>query len=210
MSSYFNFEWVIKYIGKKNNLVIFDVGAFDFKDSIELKKYFSDSDVYAFEAFPNNFQKYGDDAIKKGVKVFNLAISEKNGDAIFYNSTSINGREWTCSGSLLRPSEKSKEIHPTLTYNENGVIIKTIRIDEFCEKNNIINVDVIHMDIQGAEYYAVKSLGEKIRPKILFCETCEFEIYDGALTLEELDNLLISLGYEIKERLKYDTLYVLK
>jgi FkbM family methyltransferase len=206
----FNKNWINEIIGDKEKITIFDVGAHNFSDSISFKKHFPNSEVYAFEAFDYNCKIYGSNAITNGVKIHNIAISDKSEEITFYNSTDLNGHEWTCSGSILKPSDKEGvEIHPGLNYNKGGVKVMSIRLDEFCQLNKIDYIDVIHMDIQGAEYYAIKGLG-KLRPKILFCETCEFESYVGALTLEDLDNLLFEMGYEIKERLTYDTLYVLK
>lgn len=208
--SYFNKNWIKEIIGEKDTLTIFDVGAFNFDDSISFKKEFPNSKVYAFEAFNYNYQTYGNWAIQNGVNIYNLAISDTNGETTFYNSTDLNGRQWTCSGSILKPSAKEGvEIHEGLHYNKEGVKVQTMRLEDFCVSNQIENIDVIHMDVQGAEYYAVKGLG-KFRPKILFCETCEYESYEGSLTLNDLDKLLFEMGYEIKERLIYDTLYVLK
>jgi FkbM family methyltransferase len=208
--SHFNRNWINEIVGQKDNLVIFDVGAYNFDDSIGFKNTFPKADVHAFEAFDFNFKVYGPRALQSGVKIHNVAISDKKGELTFYNSTDLNGMQWTCSGSILKPSAKEGvEIHPGLHYNKEGLKVPAMRLDEFCESKGIDHIDVIHMDVQGAEYYAIQGLG-KLRPKILFCETCEFESYEGALTLEDLDNLLFSMGYEIKERLIYDTLYVLK
>lgn len=207
--SYFKMNWVNEFFDNKE-LIIFDIGAFNFDDSINFKTNFPESLVYSFEPFEYNIENYGEKAKSMGVNVFKLAISDKVGKTKFYNSETFNGTKWTCSGSLLMPSEKSgTEIHPGLIYNTDGIEVETSTIKDFCESNSIDRVDIIHMDVQGAEYYAVKGMGEKIRPKLLFCETCEYETYDGALTQKDLDDLLFSMGYKIKERLIYDTLYIL-
>jgi FkbM family methyltransferase len=205
--SHFNLNHITNVIGNKEHLVIFDIGAFNFGDSIMLKTKFPNSSVHAIEAFPYNVEKYGNRAKSKGVLVHNLAISDKNGETTFYNSTTINGTEWTCSGSILEPTY---ETHPGLKYNDDGIVVETMTLENFCKNNGIGNIDVIHMDIQGAEYYAVKGFGESIRPKLLFCETCEYKTYKNSLSLEALDELLFEMGYEIMERLPYDTLYILK
>jgi FkbM family methyltransferase len=208
--SYFNLEWIKQYV-KKDNPIIFDIGAFNFDDSINFKIYYPESDVYAFEAFYENIKQYSDKAKNYGVKVYDVALSDKNGETKFYNSMTLNGGSWTCSGSILIPTkEEGVSIHPGLKYNLEGVEVKTTTIETFCEQNDIKNVDVIHMDIQGAEYYAIKGMGKKIKPKIIFCETCEYDSYEKSLTQKDLDNLLFDLGYEIKERLIYDTFYILK
>lgn len=204
--SYFDYKWA-NLIDTTKKVVIFDVGAYNFDDSIKFKTQIPNSDVYAFEAYKVNVERYGQSAKNHGVKIYEIAVSDKNGETVFYNSTNLKGADWTCSGSVLKPTYKT---HPGLQYNDNGLVVKQTRLDTFCEENEIDNVDIIHMDVQGAEYYAVKGFGDKIRPKLLFCETCEYESYENSLTQKDLDNLLSEMGYEIKERLTYDTLYVLK
>lgn len=207
--SYFKMKWIDEFFDNKE-LVIFDIGAFNFDDSVNFKINFPSSSVYSFEPFDHNIESYSQKAKSMGINVFKLAISDKVGKTKFYNSETFNGKEWTCSGSLLLPSKKSgTEIHPGLIYNTEGVEVETTTIENFCDKNLIDRVDVIHMDVQGAEYYAIKGMGNKIRPKLIFCETCEYETYEGALTQKDLDDLLLSMGYKIKERLIYDTLYIL-
>tara|TARA_R100001244_G_scaffold109077_1_gene80743 strand:- start:209 stop:832 length:624 start_codon:yes stop_codon:yes gene_type:complete len=206
--SYEQLEHIIdEVIDRTKKLILFDIGAFNFGDSIIYKTNIPLAEVYAFEADDFNIKKYSDYARRFDIKIINKAVSDKTGDAVFYNSTTSSSGEWTCSGSLLRPTYK---IFKDLKFNDDGIKVETIRLDEFCIQNNIENVDIIHMDIQGAEYYAVKGFGETVRPKLLFCETCEYDSYHGSLTLEDLDNLLFSLGYEIKKRWYNDTLYILK
>jgi FkbM family methyltransferase len=207
--SFFNLNHIKNYIGDKEKIIIFDIGAHDFSDSINLKRNVPNSIVYGIEAYDYNVKKYGDYAKSCGVNVINCAISDKDGETFYYNSIDFNGREWTCSGSILKPTEEAGVvIHPGLNYNREGVKIQTNRLDTFCRDNNIESIDVIHMDIQGAEYYGLKGLGE-LRPKIIFCETCEYDSFENSLSRDDLDNLLSDMGYIIKERLEYDTLYIL-
>lgn len=208
--SYFDLNWIEEYVNKQNP-IIFDIGAHDFNDSVLFKTKYPESTVYAFEAFPYNIEKYSTNANNLGINIVNTAISDKIGTIKFFNSTSFNGIPWTCSGSILKPTkEEGVTIHTGLNYNKDGILVESTTIEKFCEENQIDNVDVIHMDIQGAEYYAIKGLGEKLKPKIIFCETCEYESYEESLTQKDLDDLLFNLGYEIKYRLIYDTLYLLK
>ena len=193
----------------KKNLVIFDIGAHNFADSINFKRSFPSADVYAFEADKINVEKHGKNAEDFGVKVVNLAVSDTNGEATFYNSETMNGNEWTCSGSLMKPVTKNgtnEGVHAGLLYNMEGYQVKTIKFETFCDENKI-NPNVIHIDVQGAEKNVMSAIG-KYRPEIVFAETCEFDAYETNTSLKEFDKLMISLGYEIKQRLQYDTLYV--
>jgi FkbM family methyltransferase len=208
MSS-FNANWINQYVSKKNNVVIFDIGAHNFTDSINFKRSFPNATVYAFEADKTNVEKYGKNAECFGVKVVNLAVSDEDGEATFYNSETLDGNEWTCSGSLMKPVTKNgtKEgIHAGLLYNIDGYKVKTIKFETFCSENKV-SPNVVHIDVQGAEKKVMSAIG-KYRPEIVFAETCEFDVYETNTSLKEFDDLMIGLGYEIKERLLYDTLYV--
>lgn len=208
MSS-FNLNW-IKQCGIDNGkLTIFDIGAHNFSDSINFKQSFPKSTVYAFEADKINVDKYGKNATDFGVNVVNLALSDSDGEATFYNSETMNGSEWTCSGSLMKPVTKNgtnEGTHAGLLYNIEGYKVKTAKLETYCTENNL-NPNVLHIDVQGAEKYVMSAIG-KFRPEIIFAETCEFDVYETNTSLQEFDALMNSLGYEIKQRLQYDTLYV--
>ena len=69
-----------------------------------------------------------------------------------------------------------------------------------------ITPDVLHIDVQGAEYYVISSLGE-YRPTLIYLETSETEHYKGSKSVADLNLLLTDIGYELVETLQYDSLY---
>ena len=206
-----NLNTVNEILGNKKDLVIFDIGAHNFSDSINMKTRFPSAEVYAFEPDNLNINKYAKSALDSGVNVLQVAMSDENGEATFYNSETLNGTEWSCSGSILKPVTRNgtKEgLHEGLLYNLEGYNVKTVTLETFCDHHNI-TPDVIHMDVQGAETKVMNGFG-KYRPKIIFAETCEFNTYETNTNLEEFDALMSKLGYVIHQRLTYDTFYVYK
>ena len=210
----FNPSWIQQVLPNKQDLVIFDIGSFNFSDSINLKRAYPSAKVYAIEADKLNYDTYSQGAISADVSTHYFAITDKTGEVTFYPSRNIsfNNNEqldnWTCSGSILKPIESAD---PRIKYDMEGFTVPSIRLDDFCEQNGIDHIDVIHMDVQGNEYWALKGLGDnkKLYPKILYCETFEFHTYEsGGLKLEDLDQLLFSMGYQIGLRLQFDTLYI--
>ena len=207
----FNFGWVNQVIPNKQDLTIFDIGAFNFGDSIRFKNYFPNAKVYGIEADKLNYDENHQNARNSGVSPHFYAITDKTGEVTFYpsreitfNSDGIYNR-WTCSGSILKPAPD-----PRIKYDMEGFTVPSIRLDEFCKENNIEEIDVIHMDVQGNEYWAIKGLGDnrKLYPKILYCETYEFDSYETGIKITDLDNLLFEMGYQIGLRLQFDTLYI--
>jgi hypothetical protein len=59
MSS-FNLNYIQRIIGKTDGLIIFDIGAHNFHDSINIKSTFPNSEVYAFEPDILNIKKYAE------------------------------------------------------------------------------------------------------------------------------------------------------
>lgn len=209
MSEIHNETLVIKKtLADKKDLVIFDIGGCNFHDSMYLKHHFQNSEIYSFEPNKDNLSVYKEAADLAGIIVVPVAVSNKNDVTKFYNSPTHNG-----SGSTLKPKVKdgtSEGInHAGLMYDMEGYEVQIVRIDTFCELNNIDHIDYLHIDVQGAEQLVIEGLGS-IRPYFIFAETCEFETYESGITTEQFDSYMNSLGYEIVNRFRDDTLYKLK
>lgn len=199
----FKMNWIEEFLPNERELNIFDIGAHNFVDSIGFKHYFPFSNVYAFEPSTRNYNLYSKTAQQYGVKTFRLALSNKDGTSTFYNSKDLGGVEWTASGSLLKPTDKGCE---RIRF-EADEVVNTLTLNTFCKQNEIDHVDIIHMDVQGAEHLVLSGMGD-YRPKILFCETCEYENYEGSEDLNKLLDIIHSMGYSIQENLQNDTLFI--
>jgi FkbM family methyltransferase len=213
MGEYLVFQKLKENFSQGDNLTIFDIGACDFSEGIELKNNFPNADVYGIEADKINFDNNSVRAIERGVKAFNLAFADFDGKTTFYPSLFETNKQidWRVAGSIIKPilKENSNEaINHSVTYDDKGVEVETMRIDTFCKINSITKIDFIHIDVEGAEDKVLSTLGD-FRPKFIFAETHHFKVknYDNNISLDEFDRLLESLGYEISHRFMYDTLY---
>jgi FkbM family methyltransferase len=195
--------------------VIFDIGACDFTDSISMKKQFPNAEVYAVEADPTNYERnymYGE---QLGVHTFNFAMSDQTGYITFYPSLYEikQKREFRYAGSIIKPllkPETNEALNHSVTYDTTGIEVKTKTFIEFCNEINVSEVDLLFIDVEGAEYKVLQATGG-IKPKLIFAETAHYQTknYETELDLNGFDELLFSMGYEIIERLQYDTLYKL-
>lgn len=130
--------------------------------------------VYSFEPDAENIIYLNKHLVLnkiKNVKVIDCAVSGKNGVASF---------------SGKRSKGKIDE--------QGSTIVKTITLDSFCKIEQISSIDVIKMDIEGAEYDAL--LGAKyiltVFKPMLFLATHGRKVQDNCITL------LSSLGYQVK------------
>ena len=126
--SEFNTEWIRQYIPERDMYTIFDIGAHDFRDSINFSNTDPKYKVYGIEADVKNFERHSNHAISNGVITVNCAFSDRDGDGLFFSSEQLGGNEWTPSGSILEPTELLKE---RISFSD-GTTVKMKRFDTFC------------------------------------------------------------------------------
>lgn len=209
-------EKLIDKFSNEESLIFFDIGSFDFSESIFLKELFPKSTIYAFEADYTNFENHKNIAIENNIMAYNMAMSDLDGEIIFYPSLFETEKkiEWRVAGSIVKPflKENSNEaINHTVTYDVDGYNVKSVRLDSFCIKNKIEKINYIHIDVEGAEYKVLSCL-DRFKPYYIFAETEHFvtKNFDNKINLSEFDIYMENIGYKISDRYEYDTLYELK
>lgn len=197
----------------KESLIIFDVGACNFYDSLYLRQEFPNANIYAFEPDNTNLANCPIIVEQSYINVVPVALSDHDDTVVFYPSVSYGGNDHKASGSILKPKTRlgttEGAFHDTLHFDLKGYDVQTVRIDTFCELNDIAHIDFLHMDVQGAEMKVLGGLGN-IRPTFVFAETCEFDTYESGTTLDAFNNYMSNLGYGIVKQFRDDTLYKLR
>lgn len=150
--------------------VIFDIGACEGEDSLRYSNLFKTATIYSFEPLPenyniclNNFAKFSNNQIK----IFQLALSSKNGTANFYVSSGkpegVTQSDWDYGNksSSLYPPDSTFKQYEWLKFDKQ-IDVKTQTISSFCQDQSINIIDFIHMDVQGAELDVLKGAGNKL------------------------------------------------
>jgi FkbM family methyltransferase len=185
--------------------VIFDIGSYDFGDSIRFKNEFPDSSVFAFEADPERYaisEKYAREA---EVFVENLALYKKNGEIEFYPS-STNKEDYSSQGSIYKHTDLCKDIHPYINQKP-SIKVKCNTLETYCTMKCITSIDLAHIDVEGAEMDVIIGMG-KIRPRILYIET-QRNFFIGASSVDETHEKLQTMGYKLLLDAISDRLYIL-
>jgi FkbM family methyltransferase len=120
--------------------VIFDLGTNIGTAAIKFYQKFPKAIIYCFEPDPYNFERLQKNisllAQPERIKIYNFAVSDSDNEKVsFYRGSS---NHW--SSSLIKRGSTGEE-----------VIVETITLDTFCSKNNIEKIDILKMDIEGAE-----------------------------------------------------------
>lgn len=189
----FNVEW-LRDINPK---VIFDVGAYDFGDSIRIKERYPDAEIHAFELNSDNYNKFSSFARKKNIQCYNVAISETDGIVDCYLSKHFEGVN--AQSSIYEPTDSYKHNYPYVSHSKS--VCQSVRLDSFWKSN----IDFLHIDVEGAENSVLRSLGN-IRPTLIYLEFLLGNGWHGQ-SFEEVHNWFRDNGYVIVKDLTYDKLF---
>lgn len=201
-------------IGTKEDIVIFEIGCADGRDSKKFLNTFGDNlKLYTFDPEPLNaklvttlgckdaFGGSNDELVSDKRHIFSpYAICDYTGSITFNRSRNNDGPdsgyEWgRYSGSIHRPvthleSPKYGKRWSACVFEET-VEAKCTSIDNFCEENSIDHIDFIWMDTQGAEREVLKG-AQNMLPNIdfIYTEYYDEEMYENCAGLSEIEQLL--------------------
>jgi FkbM family methyltransferase len=196
-STYLN-EVFTKNILKSEITTIFELGSRDLEDALLLFNYYN-CDIYAFECNPdclnickNNILNFNENS-KKHIKLVENAISLEDKDVSFY-PFDLNKYNNMGASSMFKIDFTNRHISDPDYNRENPqkeIIVKGKRLDTFINENNIKNVDLLCIDLQGYELNALKSLGDKIsNVKYIITECSIQNTYVGGASFVELNDYL--------------------
>lgn len=151
-----------------NKAIIFDVGANigDFSNLIinELTGKV-DVELHSFEPSKVTFKKLEENVkLNKNIFLNNLALGNKQGEAeLFFDE----------AGSGLASLTKRKLKHFNIKFDSSEkVIIETL--DNYCDSNNIRNIDLLKIDVEGHELDVLKGGSEMFNNKRIKMVSFEF------------------------------------
>ena len=157
-------------MSNKISNVIIEIGSFNGLDGMTYAICNTKYIVYSFEPNPYQFKKIirNKKIIEKKLerkiknfKIINKAISNYNGKSKFYISSSPE------SNSIIKFKNKKKisrewkgNIGVKNFHIKKKIIVDVIRLEDFFDKKNKIEIRYLHCDAQGSDLEALKSLGE--------------------------------------------------
>ncbi|MCR4436291.1 MAG: FkbM family methyltransferase [Clostridiales bacterium] len=126
--------------------------------------------VYAFEPVPKTLQYLLKTAeMNENIEICPFALTDRNTDIL-----------------ITVPEEHAGGSSFVMNRDGKNVIVKGITLDSFVKENNIMKVDFIKTDIEGAERYLLmgaKEILSKFSPKL---SICTYHLPDDPEVLEKL------------------------
>lgn len=168
-----------------NNVnTILDIGSRDGCQSLELNRWFPHAKIYAFEPVKKNYEFTVKNVEEiNNIKVYQYAINNYNGKTKFYEV--YNGN--VGASSLLQTTNHWRSSQ----WAQKETEVDCIVLSDWLKENDIKSVDLIWMDVQGAENIVLDSLKEYLNDvKIIATEVGLQELYRGSTSKSELDEKL--------------------
>ena len=193
------------FINNTEKYVIFDVGSRDGLQSIEFYKNFPNAIIYCFECNPNtipickkNIENYRD-----RIHLIEGAVCDYDGEITFYP---INQQQTVTTWEHVNPGAssifKSNGTYSEEYYVQYEITTNCHRLDTVMKTNNIPKVDIIWMDIQGAELLALKGLGDFLKGvQLIHTEVSYKEMYSGQVMFDELHAFMMNNQFILKNEL---------
>ncbi len=173
------YEQIVKNLNLKPK-TLFEIGSKDGADAKRLATFFEidPSNVYIIEAHPIFFQniKYS----YPEYNCFHFAASDKNEELIF--NAALNYDDG-------RSSILERDIYDSNSFSK--VSVSGVRLDSFLDVNNIEEVDLLKIDVEGAGMQVLTGFGDALtKVKTLQIEAEYKNIWKGSSTWSEIRDFL--------------------
>lgn len=200
----FSRENLFRNLVKAHEPVIFDIGAHHGESVAYLKGVFPKAAIYSFEPDPDSFAVLSASLIE-GVNYFNLALSDADGTASFFcnqishtNSllkVNLNSKDSISIAKAKAKAEKDDGFFESFN-KENQV--RTVRLDAFVQQYSIDYIDLLKIDVQGAECWVLKG-GEATLTKVgvIVLEISFFDYYEHQTSFGDVEELLSPHGFRL-------------
>jgi FkbM family methyltransferase len=149
-------EYFRRLLGKPDP-VILDVGA-HWGESVEFfSSIFPRAEIHSFEPDPQSFSTLKDVADRLGTKAYNAAVSDRSGTVDYY------AQDLSHLGGLYPINRDSSDSlgYARSAKNEKLAVLATT-LSEFLSSNGIARVDLLKIDVQGAEEDVLKGAGAEL------------------------------------------------
>ncbi len=178
----------------EKKIVVFDVGAYIGDVTAVYTKTFPSATVYCFEPFPDSFQELNSLAKQGSIKPYQIAFSDQNGKAMFQVNT-----DRSCNSMFPRPSTGAK-YYSNNSQNVGQIEVETQILDTFCDSENIPDIDILKLDVEGSELKVLSGATEKLKEKrirLIYTEVMFVPHYEGGCLFCDVSDFLSRYDYTL-------------
>ncbi|NOT01859.1 MAG: FkbM family methyltransferase [Phycisphaerales bacterium] len=170
--------------------VLLDCGAHAGSTAVQLRKLFPGATIYSFEPVSDTYARLCETCQPIGVRAVPCAVGDENGSAW------INLTAGDQSNSMLEYEPGNPCARWTREIGRERIRVR--RLDDWCndEGIDVSRVDLLKLDVQGAELAALRGAPRLLRAvRLVYLEVCFETIYKDLPLFEEIDRFLQGCGF---------------
>lgn len=176
--------------------LIFDVGAHHGLISGKFRELFPASAIYAFEPFKASFdQLRNNTAADPGIHAFNFGLSNREGMERFHSNPASQ------TNSLFSTDERAGLIWGPGTFGTQEMVSAEFKtVDNFMATQDIQEIDILKLDVQGAEPLVIEGAAEACRRgaiRLIYSEILTQPTYQGQKRLDEALAVFYDNGFDL-------------
>jgi FkbM family methyltransferase len=165
--------------------VVFDVGANVGQSAKTYRRLYPHAEIWSFEPFPVTYEHLCRSLADDRFHPVALALSDQASKA------KLNIGAVSITNSLLRRQ----------TDTGNAIEVQTDTLDNFCSQHGISNIDILKVDVEGAEDRVFKGAKEMLSRRAIrsvFVEVYFRPVYDGMPMFWDLNAQLTNFGFGLR------------
>lgn len=171
-----------------NGLLILDVGANEGQSAAKYSALFPSATIHCFE--PGVAYKMLVESFKSNVQVkpVQIAISDSVGSCQFHHGSD------SLVSSILNPEAIERQGFESTT------VVATTTLDDYCKQNSISQIDLLKIDVQGAELRVLlgaKSLLQNQRISVIVAEVWFSRFYENQACFHDIVSFMSECGYHL-------------
>lgn len=185
---------LFRYLDEKRPIVLVDVGAHDGHFTAALSKYSGISRGVLVEPLPQKVSSLRERFAPPTYQVFECALSSRTGTSAF----EVN--EFDATSSLLNMRRQMPELTAVSYGERRSIECHTRTLDDVLAEANIDRVDLLKIDVQGAEHLVIQGAADTLKSTSMVWTEVSFKsLYETSAAFSDICELLTGANFKLFE-----------